>query len=124
LTISPLFANVAASSLPMLNLTQSLAFMMEEGAMMVEVEGYEGAEMLVERDVLFVPKHTGFKYWAARPFTKALYVTGGDGGLDEVLMSASSHSQSLAGVGKANEAVATTASLRIISVRFVKGSLK
>ena len=31
--------------------------MMEEGAMMVEVEGYEGAEMLVERDVLFVPKN-------------------------------------------------------------------
>jgi len=86
LTISPLFANVAASSLPMLNLTQPLAFMMEEGAMMVEVEGYEGAEMLVERDVLFVPKHTGFKYWAARPFTKALYVTGGDGGLDGVLI--------------------------------------
>jgi len=70
----------------MVNLTQPLAFMMEEGAMMIEVEGYEGAEMLVERDVFFVPKNTGFKYLAARPFTKALCVTGGGGGLDSVLM--------------------------------------
>ena len=86
LTLSPLFNNVTVTSLPIVNLTQPLSFMMEEGAMMIEVEGYEGAEMLVERDVLLVPQNTDFKYWAARPFTKALYVTGGEGGLDSVLM--------------------------------------
>ena len=60
---------------------------MEEGALRVEIEGY-APETIIDGDVVFVPRNMAFKYYGKRP-VKFLYVTGGDGGLDSVLLAES-----------------------------------
>lgn len=63
---------------------QPLAFQLEEGQLVVEVE--DEAASLIEGDVLFVPAGTTFSYYATVPVTKFFYVSGGADGFDYDLL--------------------------------------
>lgn len=81
ITMSPKGADQHPSYL---NLTQPVAFQMEEGLLEITVAG-ETVE-LIDGDVFFVPRHTPFHYHTAVPFTKFMYVSGGADGLDAQLL--------------------------------------
>ncbi|KAL1619522.1 hypothetical protein SLS56_010066 [Neofusicoccum ribis] len=81
ITMSPLLANQTASTQ---NLTQHLAFQIEEGQLVVELEGETAS--LIQGDVVFIPSGTPFTYYASAPFTKFLYVSAGGDGLDYQLI--------------------------------------
>lgn len=66
-------------------LREPVAFQLEEGELNISIDGYEAAE-LIQGDVVFVPGNTSFTYYAAVPFTKLLYVSGGKDGFDQTLM--------------------------------------
>ncbi|KAF2087991.1 quercetin 2,3-dioxygenase [Saccharata proteae CBS 121410] len=84
ITMSPLLNNMTA---PIGNLSQHIAFQMEEGALDVTI-GMESAK-LIQGDVVFIPAGTPFKYSTVVPFTKFLYVSAGADGLDHELLSKS-----------------------------------
>ncbi|GJC96581.1 Quercetin-dioxygenase [Colletotrichum higginsianum IMI 349063] len=81
-TLSPLLSNQTANEA---NLTQPLAFQLEEGALNIAVDGYD-AVTLIQGDVVFIPAHTPFTYNALAAFTKFLYVSGGGDGFDYQLL--------------------------------------
>ncbi|KAJ3952641.1 hypothetical protein N0V92_010909 [Colletotrichum tropicale] len=81
-TISPLLSNQTATEA---NLKQPVAFQLEEGALVVGVEGYDPVT-LIQGDVVFVPASTPFTYYASAAFTKFLYVSGGGDGFDYELL--------------------------------------
>ncbi|EKG13902.1 Cupin RmlC-type [Macrophomina phaseolina MS6] len=81
-TMSPLLANQTASQQ---NLTQHLAFQLEEGELVVALDGYDEIS-LIQGDVVFIPAGTPFTYHASRPFTKFLYVSAGSDGFDYQLL--------------------------------------
>ncbi|TDZ38439.1 Quercetin 2,3-dioxygenase [Colletotrichum spinosum] len=81
-TLSPPLANQTATEATP---TQPLAFQLEEGALVVVVDGYD-AVTLIQGDVIFVPAGTRFSYSAAAGFTKFLYVSGGGDGWDYQLL--------------------------------------
>ncbi|OJD35825.1 quercetin-dioxygenase [Diplodia corticola] len=83
ITMSPLLANQTDTTQQ--NLTQPLAFQVEEGLLVVAVDGYDAVN-LIQGDVVFIPAGTAFTYHAAVPFTKFLYVSGGGDGLDYQLL--------------------------------------
>ncbi|KAL0264601.1 hypothetical protein SLS55_000551 [Diplodia seriata] len=85
ITMSPLLANQTAAGTAQQNLTQPLAFQMEEGQLVVAIDGYDSVN-LIQGDVVFIPAGTPFTYHASVPFTKFLYVSGGGDGLDYQLM--------------------------------------
>lgn len=82
ITMSPLLSNQTASEQ---NLGQHLAFQMEEGQLVVAVDGYDTVS-LIQGDVVFIPAGTSFTYHASVPFTKFLYVSAGGDGLDYQLL--------------------------------------
>ncbi|KAK7728486.1 hypothetical protein SLS57_002374 [Botryosphaeria dothidea] len=82
ITMSPLLSNQTASTQ---NLTQHLAFQLEEGELVVALDGYDTVS-LIQGDVVFIPAGTAFTYHASRPFTKFLYVSAGGDGLDYQLI--------------------------------------
>lgn len=82
ITMSPLLANQTTP--PAQNLTQHLAFQVEEGQLVVALEGETAS--LIQGDVVFIPAGTPFTYHASRPFTKFLYVSAGADGLDHQLL--------------------------------------
>lgn len=82
ITMSPLLSNQTATRLSFLH---PIAFQLEEGALVVEVDGYDAAT-LIDGDVVFVPANTAFRYYAIAAFTKFLYVSGGSGGFDDYLL--------------------------------------
>lgn len=88
ITMSPLLSNQTAPSA--VSYSQPLAFQMQEGELVVSVDGYEGDVTLIDGDVLFVPAGTEFSYYASLSFTKFLYVSGGGSGFDYVLLQNSS----------------------------------
>jgi quercetin dioxygenase-like cupin family protein len=65
--------------------TQPTAFMMEEGQLAVNVEGYDTAH-LIEGDVVFIPGNTTFSFDAEADYTKFMYVSGGGNGLDAMII--------------------------------------
>ncbi|KAL0569360.1 hypothetical protein V5O48_012611 [Marasmius crinis-equi] len=81
ITMSPLLANQSVSTQ---NLTQHAAFQLEEGELVVTIEGETAG--LIQGDVVFIPAGTPFTYYASRPFTKFLYVSAGGDGLDYQLI--------------------------------------
>jgi quercetin dioxygenase-like cupin family protein len=82
LTLSPLQANQTATRM---RLRQPVAFQLEEGALVVDVEGYDAAT-LIQGDVVFVPAGVKFSYSASATYTKFLYVSGGKDGFDYQLL--------------------------------------
>lgn len=66
-------------------LPHHLALQMEDGQLILEVEGYERTALL-HGDVAFIPAGTRFTYHAAIPFTKFLYMNDGFEGLDHQLL--------------------------------------
>jgi quercetin dioxygenase-like cupin family protein len=85
ITMSPLLPNQTATKI---SFSQPLAFQLEEGALVVEVDGYD-ATTLIQGDVVFVPAYTPFTYFAIAAFTKFLYVSGGGNGFDYHLLNRS-----------------------------------
>lgn len=83
LVISRLLSNQTATTV---SYTQPLAFQLEEGQLVVEVDGYDSIS-LIQGDVIFVPAETSFSYYATAMYTKLLYVSGGGDGFDYQLMS-------------------------------------
>ncbi|KAL0941766.1 quercetin 2,3-dioxygenase [Colletotrichum truncatum] len=81
-TVSRLLANQTATEA---NLTQPVAFQLEEGALVVDVDGYDPVT-LIQGDIVFVPAGTPFTYHASAAFTKFLYVSGGGDGFDYQLL--------------------------------------
>jgi quercetin dioxygenase-like cupin family protein len=75
----------ASQSAPTMKLPHHTAFLMEEGQLGVDVDGYDHVR-LIDGDVVFVPANTPFKYYAEAEFTKMMYVSGGGDGLDAILM--------------------------------------
>lgn len=82
ITISP---GGGGGKAPVVVSAVATAFMVEEGQLEVEAEGYEPVS-LIDGDVVFVPGDTPFSYIATAEFTKFMYVTGGGKGLDYQLM--------------------------------------
>jgi quercetin dioxygenase-like cupin family protein len=80
--ISPMMPNQTATSG---SYTASLALQVEEGQLVVEVDGYDSVS-LIQGDVVFVPAETSFTYYAAAAYTKLLYISGGGDGFDHQLM--------------------------------------
>jgi quercetin dioxygenase-like cupin family protein len=70
---------------PTIILPHHTAFMMEEGQLGVTIEGYDHVH-LIDGDVVFIPANTSFVYYAEAEFTKFMYVSGGGGGLDAILV--------------------------------------
>ena len=66
-------------------LPHHFALQMEDGQLILKVEGYESTAML-HGDVAFIPAGTRFSYHAAVPFTKFLYMNNGYNGLDHQLL--------------------------------------
>ncbi|KAH0594517.1 hypothetical protein MHUMG1_07868 [Metarhizium humberi] len=66
-------------------LPHHFALQMEDGQLILKVEGYESTAML-HGDVAFIPAGTKFSYHAAVPFTKFLYMNDGYEGLDHQLL--------------------------------------
>lgn len=60
--------------------SQPLAFQLEEGQLVVEIENETAA--LIQGDVVFVPAGTNFTYYATVPETKFYYVSAGADGFD------------------------------------------
>ncbi|KAF6819346.1 quercetin 2,3-dioxygenase [Colletotrichum sojae] len=81
-TVSRLLANQTATAA---TLPQPVAFQLEEGALVVAVEGYDPVT-LIQGDVVFVPAGTPFQYHASAAFTRFLYVSGGGDGFDYQLL--------------------------------------
>ena len=81
-TLSPQIEGSRAIST---KLREPVAFQLEEGKLSISIDGYEAAE-LIQGDVVFVPGNTSFTYYAAVPFTRFLYVSGGKDGFDQTLM--------------------------------------
>jgi quercetin dioxygenase-like cupin family protein len=75
----------ATQTAPTMKLPYHTAFMMEEGKLAVNLDGYDQAH-LIDGDVVFVPAHTPFTYYAEAEFTKFMYVSGGGDGLDAILI--------------------------------------
>ncbi|KAH6848216.1 RmlC-like cupin domain-containing protein [Chaetomium sp. MPI-CAGE-AT-0009] len=84
-TVSSFGGGEAARKAPVVKSAVATAFMVEEGQLGVEVEGYDPVS-LIDGDVVFVPGNTSFSYVAEAEFTKFMYVTGGGQGLDYQLM--------------------------------------
>ncbi|KAG8424540.1 hypothetical protein J3458_001320 [Metarhizium acridum] len=72
-------------SLTVTTLPHHFALQMEDGQLILKVEGYESTAML-HGDVAFIPAGTRFTYHAAVPFTKFLYMNNGYKGLDYQLL--------------------------------------
>lgn len=87
-TLSSLLSNSTLSGVPTYRLPHLVALQMEEGTLTVEIEGYEPATA-IDGDVVFVLKDTDFKYYGKGRLAKFLYVTGGYGGLDSILLAES-----------------------------------
>ncbi|KAK8217742.1 RmlC-like cupin domain-containing protein [Phyllosticta paracitricarpa] len=85
ITLSPRSANASAllskSSFPV-----HTALQIEEGEIVIEIDGFAGQARAIQGDVVFVPKDIKWSWWATRPFTKVLYVSGGTGGVEEQFM--------------------------------------
>jgi quercetin dioxygenase-like cupin family protein len=64
--------------------SQPLAFQLEEGQLVVEIEDEIAA--LIQGDVVFVPAGTNFTYYATVPETKFYYVSAGADGFDYDLL--------------------------------------
>jgi quercetin dioxygenase-like cupin family protein len=79
----------ANETVPTLKLPVHTAFVMEEGQLGVDVDGYDHVH-LIDGDVVFIPANTPFKYYAEAEFTKFMYVSGGANGLDATLITAGS----------------------------------
>jgi hypothetical protein len=75
----------ATQTAPTLRLAHHTAFMMEEGKLAVNLDGYDPAH-LIDGDVVFIPANTPFTYSADAEFTKFMYVSGGGDGLDAMLI--------------------------------------
>ncbi|KAK7533791.1 RmlC-like cupin domain-containing protein [Phyllosticta citribraziliensis] len=83
ITLSPRSANASAASLSKSSFPVHTALQIEEGEVVVEIDGFAGQARAIQGDVVFVPKDTKWSWWATRPFTKVLYVSGGTGGVEE-----------------------------------------
>ncbi|KAF3017076.1 hypothetical protein E8E14_006698 [Neopestalotiopsis sp. 37M] len=83
MVISRMMSNMTAETV---SYPAAVAFQLEEGQLVVDVDGYESVS-LIQGDVVFVPAETSFSYYATAAYTKVLYVTGGgDGCMDHELM--------------------------------------
>ncbi|KYK55188.1 hypothetical protein DCS_07150 [Drechmeria coniospora] len=80
--MSPKLGNESASTA---TLPHHFALQMEDGQLVLDVEGYEKASLL-HGDVAFVPSGVQFSYHATVPFTKFLYINAGKQGLDHQLL--------------------------------------
>ncbi|KAH8660045.1 RmlC-like cupin domain-containing protein [Xylariales sp. PMI_506] len=87
MTMSPLLSNMTIPAT--VSYSQPLAFQLEEGMLVLQVEGYTDPVSLIQGDVIFLPANTTFSYYAAVSFTHLLYVSGGADGIDYDLMSRS-----------------------------------
>lgn len=76
-------SNVTAS---LWNLPGHTALEVIDGAVGVWVEGYAESAALSIGDVVFVPSHTAFSFWAGAAFAKVLYVGQGNDTLDSRLV--------------------------------------
>lgn len=85
ITVSPYAGAEAGRKGAVVKSAVATAFMVEEGQLEVEVDGFEAAS-LIDGDVVFVPANTPFSYVATAEFTKFMYVTGGGKGLDYELI--------------------------------------
>lgn len=87
ITMSPL-QNRENGTVPKMISERATAFMVEEGELIVHVDGFDEAR-LIGGDVVFLPEGTRYAYFAAAEFTKVMYVSGGgnrESGLDEMLI--------------------------------------
>lgn len=66
-------------------LPHHLALQMDEGQLILDVQGYKQASLL-QGDVAFIPAGTPFTYYANVPWTRFMYVNGGVQGLDFELL--------------------------------------
>ncbi|KAK8213706.1 RmlC-like cupin domain-containing protein [Phyllosticta capitalensis] len=87
ITLSPRSANASFASTEKTSLPVHVALQVEEGEVVVEIDGFAGQARAIQGDVVFVPKDTAWSWWASRPFTKVLYVSGGVGGVEEKFLS-------------------------------------
>lgn len=70
---------------PAYSLPGSCAFEVVEGKLNVKMGDYPVA-MLTSGDVAFIPGNVPFTYWSDAYFTKALYVSSGNDGVDQKLI--------------------------------------
>jgi hypothetical protein len=66
--------------------TEHGAFRVQDGALVLQVEGYGKAAQLLPGDVAFLPQGTKYKFHAIVPATKTLYVAAKGNGLDAALL--------------------------------------
>ena len=66
-------------------LPHHFALQMEDGQLVLEIDGYPPASLLAG-DVAFIPAETAFKYYATVPMTKFLYMNAGREGLEYQLL--------------------------------------
>lgn len=66
-------------------LTDHTAFQMDEGQLVLHVDGYDPVD-IIQGDVAFIPANTNFTYSSAVPFTKFVYFSGGSNGIDIQLL--------------------------------------
>lgn len=80
--LSPKLGNETATNV---TLPHHFALEIQEGQLVLSVDGFDTASLLAG-DVAFVPAETSFSFHATVPFTKFLYMNGGDQGLDQKLL--------------------------------------
>ncbi|KAJ3548976.1 hypothetical protein NM208_g560 [Fusarium decemcellulare] len=82
ITMSPRLPNETISTV---TLPGHVSFFLEEGHLLLEVEGYQTA-YLIQGDVAFIPSGTTFSYYATAAHTKFMYVSEGEEGIDIILL--------------------------------------
>lgn len=73
---------------PHVTLTNHLGIQMDDGQLVLSVEGYKTTHLL-QGDVAFIPAGTPFRYHATVPMTKFLYLNAGPEGLEYELLNRS-----------------------------------
>ncbi|KAH8798612.1 RmlC-like cupin domain-containing protein [Xylogone sp. PMI_703] len=81
ITLSTLLANQTA---PSFTVQVHTAIQVDEGELVITFAGEEAT--LIVGDIAFIPANTPFTWYAQVPQTKILYVSGGKGGMDEILL--------------------------------------
>jgi hypothetical protein len=75
------------AAVPWRTFTEHGAFRIQDGALSLQVEGYDQAVQLLQGDVAFLPQGSKYKFYAVAPATKTLYIAVGGKGLDAALLS-------------------------------------
>lgn len=71
-------------TLPTWTLTSHTAFQLLEGSLRISMA--DGTAILTAGDTAFIPEGTPFQYDSVAAFSKLMYITSGDEGLDQQLL--------------------------------------